>query len=491
MENITKIFGELKANDSIDLKVKSGGIHAIVGENGAGKSTLMKILYGMYEADSGKIFLNDKEVTINSPAAAIKHGIGMVHQHFMLVGTLSVIENIILGSEIITGVGFLNINESKKIVNELIKSFNINVDISSKIESLPVGIQQKVEILKILYRKANILILDEPTAVLTPQETEDLFNTLRKLKAEGKTIIIITHKLGEVLQISDSVTVLRHGKVTGELETKSTSREELAKLIVGFDFKMEENKRSKEPGKTLLKIEELSVLNDKNIPAVKDVSFEIHAGEILGIAGVEGNGQTELVESIAGLRKQLKGSITINGNNNIKANIPADRHRDGIVMDFTLADNMILGRQREKQFGTALMLNQTGVHTFADNLVKEFDIRPGDYKAMISSLSGGNQQKAVVARELTKGADLIIVSHPTRGLDIKASDFVHHSILKEKEKGKAVLLVSSDLTELLKLSDRIAVMYNGEINALLDPEKTNEKEIGLYMTGGKTMSNEQ
>ncbi len=489
MESITKTFGELKANDSIDLKIKAGEIHAIVGENGAGKSTLMKILYGMYEADSGKIILNGNEVIIDSPAAAIKRGIGMVHQHFMLVGNLSVLENIILGSEILTGAGFLNINESKKIVNELVKSFNINVKLNSKIDSLPVGIQQKVEILKILFRKANILILDEPTAVLTPQETEGLFNTLRKLKTEGKTIIIITHKLGEVLQISDSVTVLRHGKVTGELETNSTTREELAKLIVGFDFIMEENTRNKKSGKTLLKVEGFSVLNDKNIPAVKNVSFEIHAGEILGIAGVEGNGQTELVESIAGLRKHLKGSITLREDNNIKANIPANRHRDGIVMDFSLADNMILGRQREKQFGTRFKLNQSSVNIFADTLINEFDIRPKNYKVMISGLSGGNQQKAVVARELSKDADLIIVSHPTRGLDIKASDFVHHSILKEKDKGKAVFLVSSDLTELLKLSDRIAVMYNGEINAMLSPEKTNEKEIGLYMTGGKAISN--
>ncbi len=483
MKNISKSFGGIKANDSVSLQVKNAEIHAIVGENGAGKSTLMNILYGMYEADSGSVLLNGKEVFISSPAEAISHGIGMVHQHFMLVGPLTVAENIILGSEK-TRRGLLDMNGSKKIIGELTKSFDIKVELDSKIESLPVGIQQKVEILKILYRNAKILILDEPTAVLTPQETDDLFATLRKLKTEGKTIIIITHKLAEVMEISDSVTVLRRGKVVGELETKSTSREELAKLIVGFDIESAENQRKQFPGEIILKVDGISVLNDRNIQSVKNVSFQIHSGEIFGIAGVEGNGQTDLVETLAGLRDTLSGKIEMKGNKSNRANIPADRHRDGIVMDFSVADNIILGRQNEKLFGTSFKLDRHAINSFTDNLIEKFDIRPKDHKVKISGLSGGNQQKTVVARELSKNADFVIVSHPTRGLDIKAAEFVHRSILDEKENGKAILLVSSDLTELLKLSDRIAVMYNGEINAVLDPNKTNEREIGMFMTGG-------
>ncbi len=488
MKNISKSFGALKANDSVSLKVNKAEIHAIIGENGAGKSTLMNILYGMIPADSGSILLNRKEVSIKSPAEAIALGVGMVHQHFMLVGPLTVTENIILGSEK-TRRGFLDLNMSEQIINELTKSFNINIELDSKIESMPVGIQQKVEILKLLYRNAEILILDEPTSSLAPQETDELFTTLRKLKSDGKTIIIITHKLPEVMEISDSVTVLRRGWVAGELETKSTSPEELARLIVGFDFEAEKSVRKQRHVEVSLKVEGLSVLDDKRLQSVRNVSFEIYAGEVFGIAGVEGNGQTELVEAIAGLRKTQSGSVKYSGNKSNYANIPADRQRDGIVMDFSVADNMILGRQNEKQFGTSFKLDRHAINSFSDSLIEKFDIRPKDHNAIISGLSGGNQQKAAVARELSKDADMVIVSHPTRGLDIKASEFVHHSILSEKEKGKAVLLVSSDLTELLKLSDRIAVMFSGEICAILDAQTTNEREIGQYMTGVKTINN--
>ena len=484
LENITKTFDGVKANDSINLKVIAGEIHAIVGENGAGKSTLMKVLYGMYKPDSGRILINGKETSIDSPFEAITICIGMVHQHFMLVGPLTVIENIILGKETTVPFGLLNIEDSKKRVKKLLSGFNINIDLDSTIDSLPVGIQQKVEILKILYRKAEILILDEPTAVLTPQETDGLFETLRVLKREGKTIIIITHKLAEVLEISDHVTILRSGKLMGVLETNKTNKEELAMLMVGHEINPEFNAGGITVGEKILEVSSLLVKNDHKLDAVKNISFEISAGEIFGIAGVEGNGQTELVEAITGLRNAEQGNINITGNKTI-AHIPSDRHKEGVVMDFDIAENMILGRQREKQFGSVLKLNYNNVNKYSKALIEEYDVRPKDYSLKISGLSGGNQQKAVVARELSKNAGLIVVSHPTRGLDIKASEFVHHSILKEKEKGKAVLLVSSELSELLKLSDRIAVMYNGEISVILDAKKTDEREIGLYMTGGK------
>jgi simple sugar transport system ATP-binding protein len=402
----------------------------------------------------------------------------------MLVGPLTVLENIILGSETTKSAGILDLEESRKSIGKLTKGFNISVDLNSKTDTLPVGTQQKIEILKILYRRAEILILDEPTAVLTPQETDELFSTLRKLKSEGKTIIIITHKLGEVLEISDTVTVLRQGKMVGELETKNTSDKELANLMVGYEIKPAENPGGSIENNPVLEVTSLNVENDKKIRSVKNVSFTVSKGEMFGIAGVEGNGQTELVEAVNGLRKIESGTIRIHGKQKI-AHIPADRHRDGIVMDFSVSQNMILGRQNERQFGSALLLKQKSVSNYAEELIKQYDVRPANSSVQISGLSGGNQQKTVVARELSKGADLITVSHPTRGLDIKATEFVHKSLLGEKQKGKAVLLVSSDLNELLKLADRIAVMYNGEITIVLDSKLTNERELGLYMTGVK------
>jgi len=487
MQGITKVFGEtVKANDEIDLSIETQTIHALVGENGAGKSTLMKILYGMYQADQGRIFINGKEQKITSPLSAIKLGIGMVHQHFMLVGTLSVIENIIIGDETIKAGGILDLNSSKEKINRLTKSFGINIDLNAKVGDLPVGTQQKIEILKLLYRNAEILILDEPTAVLTPAETEDLFGILRILKRSGKTIILISHKLAEVMTISDNITVLRGGTVAGNRKTAEVNKSELSSLIVGEEIPRIEKPSSGRSEDTVLLVSDVTISGSKNIDKVKKVSFNISSGEIFGIAGVEGNGQSELVEAIAGLRKVNSGEIKVNGKSNLSepvSHIPADRHKHGMVKEYDITSNMLLGRQRENNFRSSFFIKWNSVTSFADQMIKEFDIRPADHLSLIGSLSGGNQQKAVAARELSKDSRLIIAEHPTRGLDIKAANFVHRKLLAEKAKGKAILLVSSDLNELLEICDRIAVMYNGEIKATLEARKTNEKEIGIFMTG--------
>lgn len=489
MTGITKTFGEkVIANNSVNFSVTKGEIHALVGENGAGKSTLMKILYGMHSPDSGSIKINGKEEYIDSPAKAIELGIGMVHQHFMLVNPLTVLENIILGDEKTKYGGLLDLPSAKIKIQSLTESYNINISSGDKIEDLPVGLQQKVEILKILYRNAEILILDEPTAVLTPQEIDELFNTLSELKFKGKTIILITHKLDEVMRVSDSITVLRHGKITGVLKTDKTTKEEIAKLMVGEDYKYTEEKSDVQEGGELLKVQNLSVLNNRGVETVKNVSFSIRKGEMLGIAGVEGNGQNELIEALAALRKICRGTITFRGKNieqHVIANIPANRHRDGIVMDFSIADNIILGRHKEKKFSNRLILKDKAIRDYSTDLIEKYDIRPVDPEQKIKELSGGNQQKVVAARELSKDTDFILASHPARGLDIKASNFVHHSLIKAKKEGKVILLVSSDLHELLKLADRIAVMYKGEIVIILKAEDTNERELGLYMTGAK------
>jgi general nucleoside transport system ATP-binding protein len=487
MHGITKVFGEtVKANDEIDLTVEIQTIHALVGENGAGKSTLMKILYGMHQPDQGRIFINGKEQRITSPLSAIQLGIGMVHQHFMLVGTLSVLENIILGDESVKAGGILDLNSSTEKIKRLLKSFGININLNAKVGELPVGTQQKIEILKLLYRNAEILILDEPTAVLNPAEIEDLFGIMRILKSSGKTIILISHKLAEVLAISDSITVLRSGKAAGNRKTSLVDKNELASLIVGEEIPRIEKISSGRSEDTVLLVSDVTISGSKNINKVKKISFNISSGEIFGIAGVEGNGQSELVEAIAGLRKVSAGKINVNGRSNLSepvSHIPADRHRHGMVKEYDIASNILLGRQREKDFRNCFFINRRNVTGFADQMIKEFDIRPADHLSLMGSLSGGNQQKAVAARELSKDSRLIIAEHPTRGLDIKAANFVHRKLLAEKAKGKAILLVSSDLNELLEICDRIAVMYNGEITVTLEANKTSEKEIGMYMTG--------
>lgn len=488
MTGICKSFGEkVIANNNVSLKVYKGDVHAIVGENGAGKSTLMNILYGMYTPDSGAIKIFGKEQIIHSPAKAISLKIGMVHQHFMLVHPLTVLENIILGSEPVSK-GFIDFKSARNKVSSLIKSFKINIDLDSSIESLSVGLQQKVEILKLLYRDADILILDEPTAVLTPQEIEGLFNTISFLKSEGKTIILITHKLAEVMSVSDTITVLRQGINAGELDIKDASIEKISGLMIGEDKIYEEKKSSTEKIKIVLSIQNLYVKNDSGAETVKDLSLELYSGEILGIAGVEGNGQTELIEAITSMREISKGNILLNGKRISKkintSHIPADRHKHGIIMDFSVSDNLILGREKENQFNKNFFLNKKFISGFSSKIIEHYDIRPGNPAAHMKSLSGGNQQKAVVAREIDKNSELIIASHPTRGLDIKASSFVHNVLIKERDAGKAIMLVSSDLSEILKLSDRIAVIYNGKITVVLEAGSTTEHEIGLYMTGG-------
>ena len=490
MSGITKTFGnKITANKSVDFNVQRGEIHALVGENGAGKSTLMKILYGMHLPDSGTIKINGNEEKINSPAKAIKLGIGMVHQHFMLVNALTVTENIILGNEQ-SKFGLLNYKKANSKINKLTADFNITIDINEKIQNLPIGLQQKVEILKILYRDSEILILDEPTAVLTPQETDSLFNTLNELKTKGKTIILITHKLDEVMAVSDSITVLRHGEVKGVLEKNKTSKVEIARLMVGEDIS-EVKIRNKRKGfaKDILKVNSLTVLNDKGAEAIKNITFSIKSGEIFGIAGVEGSGQNELVEAIALIREIQKGEITVEDEfNNLsdRAHIPADRHKNGIVGDYNIPDNILLGREYENIFSGRIFIKKEELEKYTSQLIETYDIRPVNPAQKIKELSGGNQQKVVVAREMSKDTNIIVANHPTRGLDIKASAFVHNSLIKAKNNGNAVLLVSSDLSELLILSDRIAVLYKGAIAALLAADKTNERELGMYMTGAKS-----
>jgi len=494
MKNITKRFPLVLANDKVNFTVYKGEIHALVGENGAGKSTLMSILYGLYQADSGKIFINGKKVNIANPNVAINLKIGMVHQHFMLIPPLTVAENIILGMEPRKNNIFIDMEKAIKKVEELSENMGFKIDPRAKIENISVGIQQRVEIIKVLFRGAEILVMDEPTAVLTPQEIEELFEILRSLKKQGKTLIFITHKLDEVKALSDRVTVMRRGKVVGVKNTKDTNQEEIANMMVGRKviFKVEKNPLNL--GKTALKVEKLEALNNKGLPAVKNLSFEIKEGEILGFAGVEGNGQTELVEVITGLRKASSGKIFLNNQDitddsprSIRedkiAHIPEDRRQRGIISDYTVAENLILGSHYRAPFNKGLKLNFTAINNHANHLIKDFDIRPSDKDNLLKSLSGGNQQKVIVARELYGEPKLLIAAQPTRGLDVGSIEFVHQEILNERDKGKAILLVSADLEEIISLSDRIAVIYEGKIVDFLDPNKTDEREIGLLMTG--------
>jgi len=494
MKDITKRFPLVVANDKVNFIVYKGEIHALVGENGAGKTTLMSILYGLYQADSGEIFINGEKVNITNPNVAINLKIGMVHQHFMLVQPLTITENIILGMEPIKNNIFVDIKKASNKVKEIAEALDFKIEPDAKIENISVGIQQRVEIIKVLYRGADILVMDEPTAVLTPQEVEELFRILNSLKKQGKTIIFITHKLNEVKAISDRITVMRRGKVAGVKNTKETNQEEIANMMVGRKVLLQVDKKEHKFGKTVLKVNKLNALNSKKLPALKEVSFEIREGEILGIAGVEGNGQTELVEVITGLRPALSGKIflydkeiTDYSPRNIKkqkiAHIPEDRRQRGIISDFTVSENLILGSHYLPPFNKGLSLNTSEINSHADKLIKEYDIRPSDRYNLLKSLSGGNQQKVIVARELFGDPKLLVAAQPTRGLDVGSIEFVHRQILKERDKEKAILLISADLEEILSLSDRIAVIYEGKIVDILDPKKTDESELGLLMTG--------
>ena len=488
---ITKKFGTLVANDDINLKVESGEIHAILGENGAGKSTLMNIVYGLVKADSGSILIDGTKVEINDPAHALSFGIGMVHQHFMLVPVFTVVENIVLGHEDSKN-GFLDFTNGRDKIKSIAKEFNFEIDPDELVENLPVGVQQRVEIIRALIYDAKVLILDEPTAVLTPQETDELLNIMRKLKAKGTSIIFITHKLREVKEVADKITIIRQGKVVGTALPDS-SKEELARLMVGRQVDLLPNKKTVAPGISVLSIEKLSVYNDSGRKTINELSLDIKAGEILAIAGVQGNGQSELARAIINLESNITGSIKINGQeilgksvseslNSGVGFIPESREVDGLISSFSIAENLILDTHDKDPVSKNGQLNKKHIEDNATNLLSEFDIRAQGIYESTSSLSGGNKQKVVLARELSRKVNLVIASQPTRGLDVGSIEFVYERLLAERSSNRAVLLISSELDEVSALADRIAVIYKGEIVGVVGPEASREK-LGLMMAG--------
>jgi general nucleoside transport system ATP-binding protein len=497
IRGITKQFPGVLANDHVDLSVRAGEIHALVGENGAGKSTLMNILYGLVHPDSGEIIVDGKSVRIGGPRDAIALGIGMVHQHFMLIPVFSVGENIMLGREPVTGPDFYDRARARREITELTKRYGLALDPDARTGDLPVGLQQRAEIVKVLYRGANILILDEPTGVLTPQETKELFVVLRDLQKAGKTIIFISHKLKEVLEISDRITVMRRGKVVGHLITKDTNEEEIATLMVGRAVLLRVDKQPAKPGAVAFKVENLTANADNGVQVLKGVSFELRQGEILGVAGVEGNGQTELMEVLAGTRHVTGGRVllgdrdvtTYDANTEREAGvayIPEDRRGAGLVLGFSIAENTILGRERTPTFSWhELVLRLVEIRNWAMRLVKEYDIRTPSIDTAARNLSGGNQQKVIVAREMGGKPKVLLASQPTRGVDIGAIEFIHRRLVQERDGGAAILLVSAELDEVRSLSDRIAVMYEGRIVSIEGPD-TPEERLGLLMTGGGT-----
>ena len=494
LKGITKRFPGVVANDHVDFELAKGEVHALLGENGAGKSTLMNILYGLYHPDEGEVRLNGQHVTIDSPRAAIDLGIGMVHQHFMLIPVMTVAENIVLGVEPHTG-PFLDIDGAEKRVRELSERFGLAVRPDARIESISVGMQQRVEILKALYRGAEILILDEPTAVLTPQEAEELFEIIRSLQAEGKSIVFISHKLGEVLAIADRVTVLRRGKTIETVPREGATEEGLARLMVGREVLLRVEKTPAEPAEPLLTVEDLRVLDERKLEAVRGISLEVRSGEIVGIAGVDGNGQSELVEAITGLRRPESGRIVAAGEDitnegarvSLEAgigHIPEDRQRRGLVLDFTLAENIALKDYCEEPDSRWGWLFPKRLLARAKKLLTEFDVRGGGPRTLAASLSGGNQQKVVVAREVSRDPRILVAAQPTRGLDVGAIEFVHRRLVAERDEGRAILLVSFELDEILSLSDRILVVYEGSVVGEYSPD-VSEEELGIAMTGGR------
>ena len=493
LKGITKKFGALVANDSIDLKVARGEIHAILGENGAGKSTLMNIVYGLVKADSGKIFVEDKEVIINEPADALKYGIGMVHQHFMLIPVFTVAENIALGREQSKG-GFLSLDEAKKKIKLLAEEFKFDIDPDALIEDLPVGVQQRIEIIKALIYDAKVLILDEPTAVLTPQETDELLNIMRTLKNKGTSIIFITHKLREVQEVADKITIIRLGKVINTVAA-NTSQEELASMMVGRQVDLAPNKSEFKPGKVILDINKLSVANSLGRKIIDSLSLQVRAGEILAIAGVQGNGQSELARAIVNLEDHVSGSIKLDQKeilgitvqDSLRAGIayiPESRELDGLISSFSIVENLILDVHDISPAAKKGSLNTDYINENSSKLVKEFDIRTQSIFDTASSLSGGNKQKVVLARELSREVKLVVASQPTRGLDVGSIEFVYEKLLGERSANRAILLISSELDEVLELADRIAVIYKGEIVGEVGPDVSREK-LGLMMAGIK------
>ena len=507
MRNITKIFPGIIANDNITLQLKKGEIHALLGENGAGKSTLMSVLFGLYQPEEGQIYKDGKPVQINNPNDANDLGIGMVHQHFKLVQVFTVLENIILGVET-TKLGFISKKEARKKVVALSKSYGLNVDPDALVENITVGMQQRTEILKMLYRDNDILIFDEPTAVLTPQEIEELMQIMKSLANEGKSILFITHKLNEIMQVADRCSVLRKGAYIGTVDVKNTTKEELSNMMVGRDVKFVVDKKESSPTEEVLELENLCVFDKiHKKDSIHDVSFKVRKGEIVCIAGIDGNGQTELVHAITGLEKIKSGKVKLNIDGEMKdvshtsiryknthgiSHIPEDRHKHGLILDYTLEQNLVLQRYLEPEFQNHGMIRFKEVRKYADRLIQEYDVRSGQGPITISrSMSGGNQQKAIIARELDRKHNLLIAVQPTRGLDVGAIEYIHKQIIQSRDSGAGVLLVSLELDEVMNLSDRILVMYEGEIVGELDPKKTTIQELGLYMAGAKRNGKEE
>lgn len=496
MLNIRKEFPGIVANDNITLQLKEGEIHALLGENGAGKSTLMGMLFGMYKPDRGSIKVRGKEVKISNPNVANDLGIGMVHQHFKLVDNFTVTENIILGCEPRKGLT-VDIKKAAKKIEELSKKYGLNVDPYAKIEDISVGMQQRVEILKMLYRDANVLIFDEPTAVLTPSEIDELISIMKNMTKEGKSIILITHKLREIKESANRCTVIRRGKYIGTVDVKDATEADMAKMMVGREVSFKVEKVEAKPKDVVVKIENLSVNNNKKVLGLKNFSLDIRAGEIVGIAGVEGNGQTELVEALTGMRNIESGNIIFKGKNIVKesirqriddgmAHIPEDRHKRGLILDYTMEDNMVLKAYRNKPFSKNGLINRAKISEYAQKIIETFDVRSGEGgKSIARSLSGGNQQKGVIGREIESDPDFLIAVQPTRGLDVGSIEYIHKRLVEQRDLGKAVLLVSLELDEVLNVSDRIAVVNNGELIGIVNANETNENEVGLMMAGIK------
>ncbi|MBP5726332.1 MAG: ABC transporter ATP-binding protein [Clostridia bacterium] len=499
MLHITKKFPGIIANDDITLQLRHGEIHALLGENGAGKSTLMSVLFGLYQAEEGTIKKDGKEVKINDPNDANALGIGMVHQHFKLVECFTVLDNIILGDEPTGAAGFLKKSEARKKIIALSEKYGLQVNPDAKIEDITVGMQQRTEILKMLYRDNEILIFDEPTAVLTPQEIEELMQIMRNLAAEGKSILFISHKLAEIMAVADRCTVLRKGKYIGTVETKDTTMEELSAMMVGRNVNFHVDKQQAHPGDVVLDVQHMTVASKvHNNNAVKDVSFQVKRGEIVCIAGIDGNGQTELVYGLTGLEPLVSGKIIMDGKDITKSSIrkrstsgmshiPEDRHKHGLVLDYSLEYNMILQTYFESRFTDRIgFLRRKNIRQYSDKLIEQYDVRSGQGSVTpVRSMSGGNQQKAIIAREIDKQPELLVAVQPTRGLDVGAIEYIHKQLVAQRDAGKAVLLISLELDEVMDVPDRILVMYEGEIVGELDPKKTTQEELGLYMAGAK------
>ena len=497
LSNINKSFGHVHANKDINLTINKGTIHGIIGENGAGKSTLMSIVYGLYQADSGTIKVNDKEIKLKSPRDSIENGIGMVHQHFMLVENFTVLENIVLGfeGEVVFG---KNLEKAKIDLKNLCQTYNLNVDLDSVISDLSVGFRQRVEILKSLYRGAEVFILDEPTGVLTPQEVDELFKILRSLKEEGKTIVLITHKLNEIMDLTSEVSVMRQGEVVGHTKTENTNREKLAEMMVGRSVLLRIDKSNTKKGDVAFKVENLTVKDDLDVTRVKNVNLEIHEGEILGLAGVTGNGQTELLEALSGIRKVESGEIFLNGEKisdssqllnprELKekglAHIPEDRQRMGLVTDFKAYENLIFGYHDQEPYSKSSIMKENKILDYSKKVMEEYDVRPRSPHLMTSNFSGGNQQKLILSRELNENPKVLLIGQPTRGVDIGAIEFIHQRLIDMRDKGAAILLVSVELEEVLSLSDRIVVMFDGNIVGERVNKDVTDRELGLLMAG--------